>query len=88
VPEVEGSADDPAEGGVEGDREREEPVESTRAFRRPEVQSDGTGFPLRDGSGEDSADCGTGRRGERGVGMGAPGAVGAGGRTEGGGVGC
>ena len=85
---MEEGAEGPVGGGVQGDGKREGAVESSRAFCGRGVQSGGAGFPFLDGCREDRASCGSGRHGERGVGMGAPGTPGAGGGTKGGGGGA
>jgi len=43
---VEGRTEDPVGGGVEGDREAEEPVEDPGPPGRWAMQSDGAGLPL------------------------------------------
>jgi len=60
VSEVEGGAENPVGGGVQGDGKREGAVESSRAFCGSGVQSGGAGFPFLDGCREDSAGCGSG----------------------------
>ena len=72
VSRAEALVEDPVGGGVEGDREGEEPVEGSGPPWRWEVHPGGIRLPLRYGCGETGP--GWGRNGERGVGMGAPGA--------------
>jgi len=89
VPGMADAAEDFVGGGAEGNREMEEPVEDQGSFRRSKVQPGGTGFPILYGHEGDGTGCGRGRRrGERRVGMGAPGAPEAGRGEESGGGGA